>query len=350
MSCRSCTTIIFLLLITVLAGCGKKTTLTPPQKLVPARINDLRYILDENGVTLKWSYPTKMENGDALQAIESFEVYRAVIPEEEFCQGCPVVYGDRVEIDGGRLPEKGETRTASYTDRSPQNNYRYLYKVLSRAGWWYPSGDSNIVSFVWRVPPKVPQGLQLEPGDKKLTLSWDPVRENTAGSPLEQDPVYQIYRKSNDADFAALGEPVQKAEFVDDGVLNERLYTYKVQALVASGDTLQAGGASQAVSGVPRDLQPPEQPQHLVVVEVPDGVKLIWQGASTGDLAGYRIYRRQGDSGQTELLAEVKPDQNQYIDQSDTAGRTWFYSVTSFDAAQPVNESIPTEEGFIDLQ
>ncbi len=90
MSYRSFTAVTVIVLITLLSGCGRKTALVAPQKLVPVRINDLQYVLDENGVTLKWSYPTKMENGDELQAIESFEIYRGAIPEEEFCQGCPV--------------------------------------------------------------------------------------------------------------------------------------------------------------------------------------------------------------------------------------------------------------------
>lgn len=350
MSFRSCTTVTVLLLITLVTGCGKKMPLVPPQKLVPVSINDLQYSLDENGVTLKWSYPVKMENGDPLQAVASFEVYRAAIQEKDFCRECPVQYEEPIEIDGGQLPKPGETRTALYTDGHLQSGYRYHYKVRSRAGWWYPSGDSNIISFVWQVPPQVPRNLQLESGDKTITLRWDPVKTNTAGNPLGQPPVYQVYRKGNGADFVAVGEPLQEREFVDDGVLNKRLYSYRVRALVSSGDSLQAGEASRTVSGTPRDLKPPEQPQHLVAVVIPGGVKLVWQGVSSGDLAGYRIYRRQEGSVQAELLAEVGPDQNQFIDQSSTSGGKWFYSVTAFDGAMEANESIPAREAVIDLR
>ena len=350
MSYRSFTAVTVFLLITLLFGCGRKTALVPPQKLVPVAINDLRYVLDENGVTLKWSYPAEMENGDELQAIESFEVQRAVIPVDEFCEGCPVQYEEPVEIDGGRLPASGDTRTAAYTEGYLQSGYRYLYKVRARAGWWYPSGDSNVVSFVWTVLPKIPQGLQLEPGDRTITLIWEPVKENIEGKPLEDSARYQVYRKSGNEDFAALGEPVQEAKVIDAGLVNGRLYFYKVRALVTYADTLQAGGDSQVVSGEPRDLTPPPQPQHLVAVEIPVGIKLAWQAVGTDDLEGYRIYRREEGSVAPELLREVGPDQNQYVDQSMTAGRKWFYSVTSIDTAQPVNESLPAEEAVIDLQ
>ena len=152
--CRSLTAITMLLALTLLPGCGRKTALVPPQKLVPVAISDLHYFLDESGVSLKWTYPVKMENGDELLAIESFEVLRAEIPEEEYCEGCPVRFEKQVLIDGGPLPVSGESRTAVYKEADLRDGYRYQYKVRSRAGRWYPSNDSNIISFTWRSPPK----------------------------------------------------------------------------------------------------------------------------------------------------------------------------------------------------
>jgi fibronectin type 3 domain-containing protein len=181
-------------------------------------------------------------------------------------------------------------------------------------------------------------------------LRWDPVTENIEGQVLEHPAQYRIYRRSGDKDFTALGEPVQEPEFTDAGLVNARLYAYKVRALALYGDTLQAGGASQEVAGVPRDLAPPPQPQNLEVIAVPGGVKLVWQAVAGNDLAGYRIYRRQEESGGPELIAEVGPDRNQYIDQPRGDGRKLYYSVTAFDTAQPANESLPTGEEFIDLR
>jgi hypothetical protein len=152
-SCRSLTVFTLLLVLALMPGCGKKLALIPPQELVPVAINDLRYSLDESGVSLKWTYPDEMESGDELQAIESFEVLRAEIPEEEYCEGCPVRFEKQVLIDGGSLPVSGESRTAVYKEADLRDGYRYQYKVRSRAGRWYPSNDSNIISFTWRSPP-----------------------------------------------------------------------------------------------------------------------------------------------------------------------------------------------------
>ena len=350
MSYRRYTAVTAFLLLMLLSGCGRKTALVPPQKLVPEKINDLRYVLDEYGVTLKWSYPAKMENGDELQAIESFEIYRAVIPEEEFCQGCPVQYEEALTIDGGGLPPTGETRTGVYTERDLQSGHRYFYKIRSRAGWWYPSADSNVISFFRGVPPKPPQGLRIEADDRSLALNWEPVTENIEAKPLADSALYQVYRRSDNEDFAAVGEPVREAKFIDADLLNSKHYSYKVRALVRYIDTLQAGGASQPVSGMPRDLTPPPPPQHLVAVEIPDGVKLAWQAVASDDLAGYRIYRREEESAVPELIAELEPEGDQYIDKSVTIGRKWFYTVTSIDTAQPFNESLPAAEAVIDMR
>lgn len=348
-SCRFAAVTAIMLMLLV-PGCGRKSAFVPPQKLVPVKINDLHYVLDENGVTLKWSYPATMENGDSIQAIESFEIYRAAIPAEEFCQGCPVRYKEPVEIGGGRLPPAGGGRSALYKEGYLQNGYRYLYKVRSRVGWWYPSADSNVVSFIWNVPPKAPQGLRTEAGDRSLVLRWDPVTENSKGAPLEHPVLYQVYRRSGSEEFSALGDPVPEPEFIDAGLINAADYSYMVRALAAEADTLRPGGASQVVSGVPRDLTPPEPPQQLVAVVVPAGVQLVWQAVAGDDLAGYRIYRRQEGSAVPELIAEVGPDRNQYIDQTVTRDGKLFYSVTAFDTAQPVNESSPAPAVDVDLR
>ena len=346
-SLRSLSVITLLLVSVLMPGCGKKSALIPPQQLVPVAINDLQYFLDENGVSLQWTYPAEMQSGAELQAIESFELLRAEIPEKDYCKECPVRFDKQVLIDGGPLPESGESRTAAYREADMREGYRYLYKVRSRAGWWYPSSDSNIITFTWRSPPKIPDGLRVVPGDSQLTLSWNPVKENIAGRLLVQVPVYQVYRKDREKQFVALGEPVQELKFIDTDLNNGMLYDYRVRTLVTYGDTRQAGGSSQEISGIPRDLTPPPQPENLVAIATPAGVKLVWQAVVSDDIGGYRIYRREDNSAVAEFIAEVGGDRNQYVDRPLPDGGKWFYSVSSFDKAQPPNESLRSVESAV---
>jgi len=347
--CRSLVFFSLVLTVTYLAGCGRKADLVPPQKLVPVAVSDLQYTLEDNRVSLTWTYPEKMENGEKLQAIEVFEVLRAVVPAEDYCEGCPVHFDKQALIDGGPLPAEGGTGRAGYEDSDLKAGYRYLYKVRSRAGWWYYSSDSNVVTFVWRPPPMAPEDLEIGPGDRKLTLSWKAVKNNIHGRPLERVPVYQVYRKNGGTGYAELGEPVQGLQFIDTGLKNGTSYTYRVQAIIAYGDSLQRSGLSREDSGTPRDLQPPDQPENLVAVIIPEGVKLVWQGVLNDDLAGYRIYRREEQALKPELIGEVGSDVTQYIDRDISSGRKWFYSITAFDRMRPPNESLPSMEAVLEF-
>jgi hypothetical protein len=251
---RSFSAIGFVLFMLVMAGCGRKTDLVLPQSLVPVAIKDLRYSLDEKGVTLRWSYPYKMETGDELTEIDSFEVLRAAMPVDDYCEGCPVRFDKPIILEGGVLPESGRKKTARYTEGNLRDGYRYIFKVRSRAKWWYPSRDSNIVLFVWMVPPQTVEGLQVRVGDRVLTLNWEPVNRAADDSVLPEKPLYQIYRSLDDKTYKALGEPVADNSFKDVGVENQKIYYYRVRALRGSGEVLQAGPASSTASGIPKPV------------------------------------------------------------------------------------------------
>jgi fibronectin type 3 domain-containing protein len=333
-----------------MVGCGRKTDLVLPQSLVPVAIKDLRYSLDENGVTLQWSYPYKMETGDELTEIDSFEIFRAAMPDDDYCDGCPVRYDKPIIIDGDVLPDSGRKKTARYTEGNLQVGFRYIYKVRSRAKWWYPSRDSNRVSFIWMAPPKPVEELQIRIGDRALTLNWQPVNKAVDGSGLAEKPVYQVYRSQDDKTYKALDEPVDGNSFNDVGVENNKRYFYRVRALRGAADMKQAGSASPSVSGVPGDQTPPSPPLHLVAVRVPAGIKLIWQAVGDNDLVGYRIYRRHEDSKKPERIGQVPGSQNQYIDTQSVTDESLYYSVTAFDNAKPANESTSSMEAVVQKQ
>jgi hypothetical protein len=333
-----------------MVGCGRKTDLVLPQSLVPVAIKDLRYSLDENGVTLQWSYTYKMETGDELTEIDSFEVFRAAMPDDDYCDGCPVRFDKPIIIDGGVLPDSGRKKTARFTEGNLQVGYRDIYKVRSRAKWWYPSRDSNRVAFVWMAVPQTVEGLQVRIGDRALTLNWQPVNKAADGSELADKPVYQVYRSLDDKAFEALGEPVASDSFKDVRVENNKRYFYRVRALRGTGNMLQAGPASTTVSGVPGDMTPPSPPLHLVAIRVSAGIKLIWQALGDNDLAGYRIYRRHRNSKEPERIGEVVCSQNQYIDTQPVTYKSVYYSVTAFDNSKPANESIASMEAVVQKQ
>ncbi|MDJ0624566.1 MAG: hypothetical protein QNJ17_16500, partial [Desulfocapsaceae bacterium] len=159
-----------------LAGCGYKTDPVPPQSVVPEAINDLRYILDEKGARLTWSYPLETIEGQGLTAIDSFELFRAEMPLKDFCSTCPIPFGDPIRIEGEEIP-KDERKTEEYVSGLLRSGNKYFFKVRSRTSWWAASGDSNVVSFVYHTPAAAPDNVAVSIGDRRVKLRWSPVEE-----------------------------------------------------------------------------------------------------------------------------------------------------------------------------
>jgi len=91
-----------------LTGCGFKTDPVPPGNVVPKAVDDLRYSLDETGVTLSWTYPDETVQGDDLTEISTFDVYRAVVPLADLCETCPIPFSEPTQIPGGETGEAME--------------------------------------------------------------------------------------------------------------------------------------------------------------------------------------------------------------------------------------------------
>lgn len=73
----------------------------------------------------------------------------------------------------------------------------------------------------------------------------------------------------------------------------------------------------------------------------PNSVTVTWD-ASTSPVVGYRVYRAASATAQPVILAVTAPDTTHYTDTSVEAGKTYFYSVTSFDGAD--RESVFSEK------
>jgi hypothetical protein len=151
--------VISLLLVFLFGGvgCGRKTMVVPPQSVVPAPVDDLRFSITDTGVILNWSFPQKTVHGKILSRIENFELQRAEVPVKDYCAGCPQPFGSPVTVQGGKVFDDGTVRLATFEDTMLRPGHHYIYKVRSRAAWrGGNSSDSNIVSFVWESPQRLP--------------------------------------------------------------------------------------------------------------------------------------------------------------------------------------------------
>jgi hypothetical protein len=336
----------FLLLIGTLlfvGGCGVKTYPVPPARVVPKPIEDLRYTVDQKGVTLTWSYPVKTIKGTDIDRISSFDLYRAVVPLDNYCKGCPIPFGDPMVLPGGENEQEAR-RIATYQTSLLRSGNKYFFKVRSRTSWWAESDDSNIVSFIWHIPAKAPAGVKATRGDGKVTLNWEPVTRYMDGSKVDMLVQYQVLRSLGGKAYEAMGKPMAGTEFVDSKVVNGQKYFYKIQSDLVIEGNIVGGGTSKEVSVVPVDLTPPLPPASVTVIAVEGGNRIYWEKSKASDVAGYRIYRRLADKQKPELIGEAGTSAVSFIDTHVPADIRVYYSITAFDKAKPPNESEHSKE------
>ncbi len=332
--------LVLLALLVLLFACGKKTKPVPPNTVLPAATNDLAYHLDEKGVTLSWSYPTRTVSGERLPyRIDSFDLFRAVVPLDKECDGCPIPYGEPITVKADGIKEG----KISYKETLLRPKHRYVYRVQSRAGWFVTSERSNTVSLIWDTPLAAPTDLTVEEGDRRLTLTWQAPSSLIDGTAVSGSIRYRVYRATDGENFLPLGSEMDEESYTDKKVLNGKTYTYKVRGIRLFDGTKAAGMASMTQEGVPRDIVAPAAPQFVTVLQVEDGVRILWETLPDADLAGFRIYRRAAGSSTPELLGQVGGASLSFTDSSRPSG-VMYYSVSAFDRARPTNESPRSEE------
>lgn len=336
-----------LVVLTVIGGCGFKTLPVAPQAVVPVAITDLRYELSEKGVTLTWSYPIETVTGEDITDIDSFVLYRAVVPADSYCDSCPVPFGKPIVLDGGALPGEGR-KAATYEATLLRPGNLYFFKVRSKNGWLAESMDSNLVQFIWQIPPTAPTGLTVEVKDSAVALSWQPVTTHIDGTQVTAPTRYQVSRSEGGAPFADIGQPVADTEYVDTTAVNSRKYFYRVQALTMYEQGEVGGGFSESVAATPVDQTPPAPPVDVKAVRTGAGIKVFWSPVQDDDLNGYRVYRRLSAGATPVLVGEVTVPYTLYEDKSAPAGAArLFYSVSSIDKSDPPNESVRSPEAMI---
>ena len=172
--------------------------------------------------------------------------------------------------------------------------------------------------------PEAPASLAFNQTPGGVHLTW-----HGRGS------AFRVFRKSGESPFVRVGD-VNANEWTDGGTELGKTYVYIVQAVVKLDSGKEAESEFSApVSVTPRDIFPPAAPQSVQGSIAPNSVELNWERNLEEDLAGYRVYRAEGD-GAFEKLADL-PGIPSYSDRKVMAGKTYRYTVTALD--QVGNES-----------
>jgi len=336
--------ILVMMTLFIVVGCGYKNKPVPPEKVVPKAIEDLQYTLDEKGVKLTWSYPVETIKGTPVVEIDAFDLYRAVIPLADYCKTCPIPFSDPLEVAGGVTSDE-ERRQATYESTLLRPGHRYFFMVRSRTSWWASSADSNIVSFVWNVPVKAVESVNVSVGDSSITLNWPPATSYIDDRPVDGPVKYQVLRSVEGKGFEKTGDPIEATSYVDQSVVAGKKYSYKVQAMMEYDGSVISGGVSDPVSGMALDMTPPDAPTGVTAVRTGGGIKVFWDRMD--DAKTYRIYRRNTDEAAMKMIGEIQGIYTIFEDTNVAEDAIYFYSVTAVDSAEPGNESAKSAEATI---
>ena len=199
-----------------------------------------------------------------------------------------------------------------------------------------PLGDrsepSNMTRIVPQTPPAPPVEIVATPKATGIDLSWKPA-EGALG--------YLVYRR--DAAVKNYGKPLQAVvapavAMTDATAQLGASYIYAVTTVSHRAPLVESAIQSEReVRYV--DRYPPPPVTELVALAEQGQVRLIWTGSDAGDLAGYRIYRREG--GDLRRLNVEPVATTEFTDTSVASGRTYVYRVVAIDKTG--NESTPQE-------
>jgi hypothetical protein len=266
-----------------------------------------------------------------------------VVPAESYCDTCPIPFSEPIQIPGG-VVSGGKPKTATYTSTLLRPGHIFFFMVRSRAGWWAESEDSNVVSFLWNIPPAAPGQLTVQTTGGGISLSWLPVTTHPDGSNIREPVKYQVYRGQVGGPFAPLAGLQDRPAYTDTQVEVGRSYQYKVQAVTLYEKGRVGGGVTAPVTATPVDRVASAPPEGVTAIRTVAGVKVLWNAVQDSAVRGYRVYRRLPDEKRATLVGEVNVPDTLFDDQAPPQADKWLYSVTTIDNASPANESRPSAE------
>ncbi len=340
----------------LILACGKKGPPIPPERRLPAAVQDLSVEVQGRQVTLTWTNPKERADKTPLRDLSAIYVFRreeppGAEPRAAVGDGERVVGFERIAVI--ELKKEGpevrvEGRRAQFVDGPGlETRRRYTYVVTAVDAERRASPPSNRVAVDLLAAPLAPTNVRAEAGDGRIRLAWQPPERNEDGSPIVGPLGYHVFRTtSSDAlrGRPLTPEPLTNPEFLDLAVENETTYYYTVRAIHSKAGSQIQSQDSSVVAAKPEDTTPPSSPRNLVAVPTEGGVRLAWEPSPEADVAGYLIHRSTvAGRGYAPLFRRPQPGTT-YVDSSVRRGETYFYVVTAVDRSPRANESVPSAE------
>jgi fibronectin type 3 domain-containing protein len=295
--------------------------------LIPPSIpQGVKAISSASGIALSWDMVPDKD-------LQGYHIYRS----EEWD-------GKYEKINKVSIPP---SPALSYEDYSAQPNKEYFYIVTAVDKYHNESLPSARTRGLFEnlQPPLPPQNVAATAVEKGLLIRWVANQEVDVKG-------YLVFRgDAADADYAQISPllPKQTTQFKDeDSYLHPKgAYWYKVRALKATG--VESPFSLPAIASPP-DKIAPKQPSGISGYADYNEIKLLWDASLDNTVAGYMIYRKEGETGDWVCLTSnpiLASSPRIYADKTAKRGIHYFYYVVAVDDAG--NKSDPTSQVTLSL-
>jgi hypothetical protein len=188
-----------------------------------------------------------------------------------------------------------------------------VFGVNGRTAGW-----SNLLTLSVVPPLAAPEHLEATDVREGVRLTWQ-----------GDAPRYRIYRRAGEEANAQAIAETERPEYTDNTTDYGTPYHYSAEAFRAGGDIHVLSDLPAEVTIVTHDTYAPPAPVGVVAVPSIGSIELMWDRSAASDLAGYRVYRAQGE-GAFEKLADTG-EAPSYSDHAAESGKSYRYAVAAFD-------------------
>lgn len=333
-----------------LTGCGSLGNPLPPSLELPRPVGDLKAARKGEKVLLTWSAPRETTDKLRIKEAGPTRVCRATAGSAS--TGCSPVG----ELAAGPASVSG---VASYTDTLPRELQEQqptgfaVYTVEAVNARGRSAGLSNAVKVPLAPTLAPPTGLEARVTAEGVALSFSAPAAPPGLAPGERSHLLRIYRRTaGTAAETVAGElplPASPPGFLDTTIEWEKSYQYRITTVTRiappGGTPVEVEGDDSTVEVLAHDSFPPAAPTGVEAVATAIGdrsfIDLTWNLNSEADLAGYDVYRREGEAQPQKINGELLKTPA-FRDLNVAAGHTYLYSVSAVDLR--ANESGRSEE------
>jgi len=314
----------------------------PPSLNLPDRVENLAATRAGSQVALTWTMPRK--NTDKLLLKGNVDVR---LCRQEGTEAC-LPAGSDLFLAPGASSAFTDTLPAALT-AGPPRPLRYFVELRNRNG--RSAGLSNAALVLAGQAPAPVAGLTAEVRKAGVALRWTPEAGDASAVRLHRKLLTAPTTKPKAGLLTPAPEPLEQNLLVDSAshpgrALDQhirfgQIYEYRAQRVArvpVDGKTLELASETSASLRVEvRDIFPPDTPTNLAAVAAlaengaETAIDLSWQPVADADIAGYLVYRREGDAAWQRISPAQPLASPDFHDVHVEAGHSYRYAVSAID-------------------